>query len=265
MKSLVINLLVKLFENFFGKHIGEIDYQYLYEKFHYISLKGKNMYPGDILDNGEKRVLELVHKNCDSNAIIFDVGANIGKYSLELSKYFSLNQKIFSFEPSKSSYEELKSKTNLIDNIRCFNLGMSMVKEEKYLFFDHEKSGLSSLYQRDIQTKLEKKEKIKLTTIDIFCKENNISKIDFLKLDVEGHEIAVLKGCEKMIESINFIQFEFGGCNISSRTFFKDFFDLLNPDFEINRILIDGLYPIKNYNEILECFLHQNYLAIKRK
>ena len=68
-----------------------------------------------------------------------------------------------------------------------------------------------------------------------------------------------------MINKINFIQFEFGGCNISSRTFFKDFYEILSPYFKINRILKDGLYPIKSYNEILECYLQQNYLATKKK
>ena len=47
--------------------------------------------------------------------------------------------------------------------------------------------------------------------------------IDFFKIDVEGHEMDVLKGIGDKISNIKLIQFEFGGCNIDTRCFFQDF------------------------------------------
>lgn len=66
-----------------------------------------------------------------------------------------------------------------------------------------------------------------------------------------------------MIEDrkIDFIQFEFGGCNIDSRTFFQDFWYLLHDKYNIFRIIPTGLYPIKEYSEMREIFLCTNYLA----
>ena len=52
-------------------------------------------------------------------------------------------------------------------------------------------------------------------------------EIDIMKLDVEGHELDVLEGSRKTINSIKLIQFEFGGCNIDSKTFFQDFYYFL--------------------------------------
>ena len=50
--------------------------------------------------------------------------------------------------------------------------------------------------------------------------------IDLLKLDVEGNELLALKGLSDSIEYIKIIQFEFGGSNIDSRTYFQDFYYL---------------------------------------
>ncbi len=113
---------------------------------------------------------------------------------------------------------------------------------------------------------MDSEEQVRLTTIDIFCKEQGIEKIDFLKLDIEGNEINALEGAKTMLEkdSIKFIQFEFGGCNIDSRTYFQDFYYLLKDRYKIYRILRNNLYEIENYNELKEIFITTNYLAIHK-
>jgi hypothetical protein len=83
---------------------------------------------------------------------------------------------------------------------------------------------------------------------------------------VEGHELAVLKGAHRMIDrnAIEIIQFEFGGTSLDSRSYFKDFFQLLSPKYRIYRILPRGLRELKAYSEKLEIFQSANYLAIRR-
>lgn len=63
---------------------------------------------------------------------------------------------------------------------------------------------------------------------------------------------------------IDAIQFEFGGCNIDSRTFFQDFFYLLKDNYKIYRVLKDGLLEMPIYKETYEIFITINYLAIKK-
>ena len=60
------------------------------------------------------------------------------------------------------------------------------------------------------------------------------------------------------------IQFEFGGCNIDYRTYFRDFYYLLKENYKIYRILKDGLFELKQYKESYEIFINVNYLAIRK-
>jgi hypothetical protein len=91
--------------------------------------------------------------------------------------------------------------------------------------------------------------------------------VDFMKIDVEGHELAVLNGAIKSLKGrlIKALSFEFGSGNLNSRTFFHDFWDMLTPlGFHIFRILPSSrLMPINKYSEDCEYFRGAtNYIAI---
>lgn len=155
-------------------------------------------------------------------------------------------------------------------NVHLFNFGLGEKEESATLFFPKAGSGIASVYRRRLDhfgTRMDHAEEIKLTTLDSFCNENNIEYIDFLKLDVEGHELSVLRGGSDMIgsDSIARIQFEFGGCNIDSKTYFQDFYYLLSKSYHIYRILKYGLYKINGYRETEEIFTTTNFLAVLRK
>lgn len=144
---------------------------------------------------------------------------------------------------------------------------MGESNEELTLYMDKKASGEASLYKRQVPGKTyEMTETIKIITLDNFCVDNNINHIHYLKLDVEGHELSVLKGAKNTFSSakIDWIQFEFGGCNIDSRTYFRDFFDLLSPNYNIYRLVRNGLVPINRYHETLEIFTTTNFIAISK-
>jgi hypothetical protein len=115
---------------------------------------------------------------------------------------------------------------------------------------------------------LGREEDVEIRRIDTFCKEQGIGRIGFLKLDIEGHEFRALQGASAMIDSgnIDCIQFEFGQCDIDSRTFFQDFYYLLKGNYTIYRILKNGLHEIRGYKETYELFRGTtNYLAIRKE
>jgi hypothetical protein len=91
-----------------------------------------------------------------------------------------------------------------------------------------------------------------------------IQRIDLLKLDTEGHELSVLEGARRLLESraIDTIQFEFGGANIDSRTFLRDIVDVLRPTHGVYRLLKDGVEPLRN-DEREEIFTYANYIAVR--
>ena len=207
---------------------GKLQYQEHFEKMLLDAIIGMNI--GGVSDpnrNGEKIALEYVKRNIIENnkkIIIFDVGANIGEYTKMVIDVFKENATVHSFEPSLKTFNCLKS--NLGNTAFLHNIGFSDNIGERILYTDRDLSGMSSLYKRELNhfgIELSQTETVQLNTIDNFCKKNNIDDISFLKMDVEGNEFKVLNGAVEMMNSIKFIQFEFGGCNIDSRTYFQDF------------------------------------------
>lgn len=252
--------------------LKRIKSQVVWENLFQLSLKQMNYGNGAYFnDSGELFVCRHIYAHLQNETLItvFDVGANVGNYSKALSEVFTSKTKIYAFEPSKKTYERFKETTSGISMINSYNFGFSDSEQHLTLHSDSEGSGLASVYQRNLDQYgiiLDKNETIKLTTIDQFCKLNAIEQIHFLKLDIEGHELNALMGAKNMIKDgkINFIQFEFGGCNIDSRTYFRDFFYLLNDQFKIYRVLKNGIREIPSYDVSLEIFTTVNYLAIKR-
>jgi FkbM family methyltransferase len=255
--------------------IGKKKFQHIWELLNRFSLAAMNIgVASHVKESGEMYILSLIRNRFYSQImpiIIFDVGAHIGEYTGAILNSFNNKElNVYSFEPAKKSFEILKSKFGDIHNVHLFNFGLGEKEERVILFSFNEFSGNASIYNRRIKHfgfEMEKKEEIELKSLDNFCFKESISHIHLLKLDVEGHELAVLKGGKKMLEkgAIDFIQFEFGGCNIDSRTYFQDFYYLLNDRYKIFRILNNGLFPIENYKETYEIFITTNYLAIRRE
>ena len=231
-----------------------------------------NFYGVEIGEGGEKMVINYFFNQLDENIqpVIFDIGANIGDYSRAVNSIFGQRAMLYSFEPSKETFAILTENLRNYKNIRLYNFGFGEDNKQAVLYSNKKGSGLASLYDRSLEYHgivMGEREDVAIRRLDDFCKENNIEHIHFLKMDVEGNELNILRGGERMIKSgnVDFIQFEFGGCNIDSRTFFKDFFDFLNPKYKIYRILKDGIRLIDSYKEEQEVFLTINYLAILRK
>jgi len=243
----------------------------LWKKLHKLSLFGMNIGPGGGVDqSGERWVMKYIASRLTGSATFFDVGANKGDYASALLDGFGSQASVYFFEPSKLTYSLLKDRLQGQKNVQVFNFGFGDDESTLSLYSDKEGSTLASLYPRDLNhvgINMDAVETVELKTIDGFCAEQNIEHIDLLKLDVEGHELNALKGAGSLIESssVDFIQFEFGGCNIDSKTYFKDFFLSLKPNYKIYRILRNGIYPVVEYNEYLETFLTANFLAISRR
>jgi FkbM family methyltransferase len=251
---------------------GNKNFQFLFEQMQKLALKGLNYgRASDYVNNGESQVIQKVAAIASTaSTVLFDVGANQGEFTRQImEEWQGMAYKLYAFEPSKKTFQLLKGNIPITPFVNVFNIGFSDRPGLTELYFDKAGSGLASVYPRNLDhtaIKFTEQETIELTTLDLFCKEWHIESIDFLKMDVEGHELAVLHGAKKLLEKkcIKIIQFEFGGCNIDSRTFFKDYYNFFKEDFKLYRILGNGLRPIESYSEKLEVFLAANYLAIRK-
>jgi len=77
--------------------------------------------------------------------------------------------------------------------VSVYNFGLGEYEGCATLYMDKEGSGCASLYNRKGLV-MAKAEQVKILTLDGFCADKGINRIDYLKLDVEGHELAVLRG-----------------------------------------------------------------------
>ena len=242
----------------------------IFESLNLASLIGMNI-GGGPKNSGEKSALEYIDNRFKSlgKVILFDVGANVGQYLTLMKEVFGEKAETYSFEPSKKTFQKLQSNFDGKTRVNLYNFGLGNENTKTILFSEADESGKASVYKRrldHVNIYMNQSEEVEIKTLDSFCQDHGIKHIHLLKLDVEGHELKVLDGSLKMLKSgaIDFIQFEFSSCNIDSRTYFQDFWYLLNDNYKIYRIVKDGLCPINQYKETYEAFGITNYLAEKK-
>lgn len=143
---------------------------------------------------------------------VFDVGANVGLYSL-LAAHTSLRASIHAFEPTpvlSSAFDE-NIRLNGFENIINNRLAVGDRCGEVFLNFcsgsDASNEGMNFVTKEKLQENNVIAESV---TIDQYCHKNDITRVDLMKLDVEGGEYAVLRGAAEMLQkrAIGCILFE---------------------------------------------------------
>jgi FkbM family methyltransferase len=243
-----------------------------------LALYGLNYGSNTLTESGELWTLGWLQKRHAARrpgtpAVVFDVGAHDGHYSLSVVNMFGDDTRVESFEPSAAVFKTFQANTSGFPNIQGHHCGLGEQEGSAKLYYDAVGSQCASVHTdaHSSGSHLEERrllaEEIRIRTIDVICEEKGIARIDLLKIDVEGNELNVLRGAKRMIDAgaVEAIQFEFGEAQIGSRTYFKDIHQFLNPRYQIQRILAHGLSkPLDPYDEILEVYRTTNYLALRR-
>jgi FkbM family methyltransferase len=148
-------------------------------------------------------LVDLIKKNSISNFI--DIGANCGFYSFKLALQ---NLKIFAFEPNSEAFLKMKNtikeNKSISNNIKTFPFGLSnknsIMQMRSLIKHGYTQTGGSCVVENQIST-----DNLKIYNAEFkigdeilnFKKEENLS----IKIDVEGHELNVLKGLQNLLNS----------------------------------------------------------------
>jgi len=222
-----------------------------------------------IIDFGifEPSSTKVVKSLVKEGNIVLDVGANIGYYSVILSKLVGKQGKVICFEPTDRFGKVLRQniEANNLQNIELIKSGLSDKAQELDIQICEDSATLH-LSGNNVP---ESSEKIKLITLDSFLKDHPLPRIDFIKIDVDGHEPLFLSGAENTLNKYEpIILLEVSHPHYLSAGYTAwDFYDMLK-DKRYYIYFEDGLVEIKSKEDFLvKCgnFAYSANVVISRK
>lgn len=147
----------------------------------------------------------LMKKILKSGDIFFDVGANLGQYIFRFRNFKNSGLKIFAFEPVLSNYNMVKKRIMSNGNVILENTALSDIKDSSVLYIplidgiEIDTQASLNLENRQLYYSDFKKQEIKVSTLDEYCTDKSVSRIDLLKIDTEGNDDKVVIGGKNII------------------------------------------------------------------
>lgn len=214
--------------------------------------------------NGENRVLQIL--SGFKFTCIFDVGANIGDWGRAVAD-LNPGATIHAFELVPSTFAVLSENTKSISRIIKNNYGLSDQSGTVTVNIGND-SGMATVYKIEgVQYHNEyytKQQTCQVRKASDYISENNIGNIDFVKIDVEGMDLRVIKGFESKIENVKIFQFEYGIFNISSHDLLADFCVYLDKHGFVVGKIFPRTVQFFNYHFDMENFHGSNFIAVKK-
>ncbi len=223
--------------------------------------------------NGERwlvRELLLAHRADGTGRpfVVVDGGVNRGDYSrcvLALARDIGVAIEVHAFEPAPACVAELRAAFADEPAFRLTPNALSDRMGEALLYDGQSGSSLASLVPRAEHSQATGAAvSVPLLRLDDYLGAQQIARVDLLKLDVEGHEIAALHGLGERLrpEVIDVIQFKYGGAALDAGTSLRDLYRLL----EGRGYMLAKLFPcaleLRNYRPWMEHFSYANYGAL---
>jgi FkbM family methyltransferase len=200
--------------------------------------------------------------------VLLDVGANHGAYARLLNK-LAPDARVFAFEPHPATFAHLQRFLRDQPEITLRNQAIGDVPGQLTLYDFHFADGSTQASLNEEAVALYSSEivqhSVECTTVDAFMAEAGLDRIDFLKIDTEGHDLAVLRGARQALRArtIRMIQFEFIPANIATGVTMRAIFEVLD-GYRIGRLCLNGdLRPLEPYNvKRCEIYVTHNLIAV---
>ena len=197
----------------------------------------------------EPDMTDLFKALIDPGMVVADVGANIGMTALLFS---DLAKHVYAFEPGRSTYELLVANVTPAENVEAINVGMGAEPANQTLTFSkNNRSGGFVSSTMKFQNEAHSTENIRIETLDGFFFDR-ADRPDFIKLDVEGFEPAVLRGARTLLMNKRptvVLELNHFCLNVMHRVALPDFFDQLRALFPVLLAVSEDNRRLANLHE----------------
>ena len=132
---------------------------------------------------------------------VVDVGAHIGLWVMGAARRAGRAANVHALEPVARNFDKLRQnlKRNGLDFVQCHRRACSAAEGETTIFSStNGNSGMASLAESE---GVDLPERVAVTTLDRFCAEASLPRVDFMKVDVEGAELDVFRGAARLLSS----------------------------------------------------------------
>ncbi len=198
----------------------------------------------------------------DRQWTVFDVGAFRGRWSLALLDHRP-GSRVFAFEPTATSREVLRG--TLGDRVEIVPKAVSDHVGEA-AFVVHGQAGEVNMDGVNRLSVDGLGETVPVTTLDAFCAERDLEAIDIVKIDAEGHDLAVLRGAEALLRAgrIAYVQFEYNHHWLHTRSQLHDVFALAEGTrYAVGKIVPEGVELYDIWHPEMERFFQADYALVR--
>jgi FkbM family methyltransferase len=235
----------------------------------FVLLRARLDVPNDMATNGEHALQRCIIRLAEPGASVpvIDVGANVGLWSAALISAARqagrlADIRLHAFEPSSYTFRRM-SETLVGCGVAMYQAGLSDRVGHAILHVAGPGAGINSLHRPDGVVGVST-EQVAITTLDEHARQSGLDSVALVKIDTEGHDLAVLRGaCELLArQRIAVVQFEYNHRWIYGRSFLRDAFELLEPHgYRIGKLTPRGVEFYPGWDADLETFVEGNYIA----
>lgn len=226
--------------------------------------------PNDMRTNGELSLQrDILDLSSPGQAIcVIDVGANVGRWSdamLRAARHAVRldDLDLHAFEPSSYAFERLsealgRGRVTLAQAALSERIGTST------LHVVGPGAGTNSLHEPPGASANATTEEVATITLDTYADSAELEHITLVKIDTEGHDLAVLRGARRLLaeQRILIAQFEYNHRWVYGRSFLRDVFELVGPlGYRVGKVTPRGVEFYASWDSDLETFVEGNYVA----
>ena len=191
----------------------------------------------------ELNIFNNIERHVYNSKLIYDIGSNIGQYALNLSKITNFNSHIICFEPDLKAYSFLNYNVNMnkLSNISTYNFGIGEFNGQLEYFCDTKTGSRKGSFIKEFVGNNYNGEHFTIEVKNLSSLFGSLGIPDFIKIDVEGYEIEILKGLNNY--DINKVKFLIE-TRSSTKEFIYNYFEKIN----FTCLQVDDKIPFKINN-----------------